>query len=90
MRFVLGRELTSMPATGVAGGLGVMDRSDRVWLEMPGDEARRFRGGRMRLERSEFHPGGMTRRDLVGALADADAPGGGEGITQVTGRLAPG
>jgi hypothetical protein len=78
MRFVLDRELTLMLATGVAAGLGVMDRSDRVWLEMPDDAVRRFRGGRMRLERSEFQPGGMTRRDLVGALADADAPGGGE------------
>jgi hypothetical protein len=54
-----------------------MDRSHRVWLDMPDDEARRLRGGRMRLERSEFHPGGMTRRDLVGALADAAATGGG-------------
>jgi hypothetical protein len=78
MRFVLDRELTPMPATGVAGGLGVMNPSHRVWLEMSDAAIWRFRGGRMRQERSEFHPGGMTRRDLVGALADADAPGGGE------------
>jgi hypothetical protein len=44
---------------------------------MPDDEVRRFRRGRMRLDRSKFHPGGMTRRGLVGALAVADATGGG-------------
>jgi hypothetical protein len=75
MRFVLGRELTSMPATGVAGGLGMMDRSDRVLLEMPDDAVQRFRGGRMRLERSEFHPGGTTRRDLMRGCAKS-GPGG--------------